>query len=119
VHNFVNFLDLSTDKEYTLYPAIKQMEAAKFMVLEKSEKDTVIKKYKLHEKDTGSAPVQAALLTERINTLNEHFKQHGKDHHSRRGLIRMINQRRKLLAYLKNRDKEKYLELIDKLNLRK
>ena len=89
------------------------------MVLEKLQKETAIKKYKLHAKDTGSAPVQIALLTEKINTLNEHFKQHTKDHHSRRGLIRMINQRRKLLAYLKSQDRERYLEIIDKLNLRK
>ncbi|MBF0532983.1 MAG: 30S ribosomal protein S15, partial [Candidatus Omnitrophica bacterium] len=72
-----------------------------------------------HAKDTGSAEVQAAILSERINGLNEHFKTHKKDFHSRRGLLMMIGQRRRLLDYLKKTDPDKYQEIIAKLNLRK
>ena len=75
--------------------------------------------YKEHTKDTGSAAVQAALLTERINQLGEHFKVHKKDHHSRRGLLGMVGTRRRLLNYLKKEDDKKYQEIIEKLNLRK
>lgn len=82
-------------------------------------KDKVIKDNKLHERDTGSTPVQIALLTERINSLTDHFKTHKKDHHSRYGLLRLINQRRSLLKYLKREDKEQYEQLIKKLKLRK
>ena len=72
----------------------------------------------IHEKDTGSSEVQIALLTENINKLQDHFKNHKKDHHSRNGLIRMVNLRRKLLAYLKKKNAESYSELVKKLNLR-
>ena len=75
--------------------------------------------FKGHDNDTGSAKVQTALLTERINGLTEHFKAHKKDHHSRRGLILMIGKRRRLLAYLKKSDAKKYEETINKLGLRK
>ena len=89
------------------------------MVLVKSKKTEVIDHFKVHPKDTGSPTVQIALLTERINYLTGHFKAHKKDFHSRRGLLMMIGQRRRLLSYLKNKDPKKYQETIDKLDLRK
>lgn len=89
------------------------------MSLLKDKKQQVIKSYRKHERDTGSASVQIALLTERINQLTEHFKQHAKDHHSRRGLLRMVGQRRRLLSYIKKEDKEQYEELLGKLSLKK
>lgn len=89
------------------------------MVLVKTHKTAVINDYKLHEGDTGSARVQIALLTERINQLTEHFKVHAKDHHSRRGLLMLVNRRRKLLEYLKSQDRAEYQALINRLNLRK
>ncbi|MEN8906009.1 MAG: 30S ribosomal protein S15 [Clostridiales bacterium] len=79
----------------------------------------IIEDYKLHNKDTGSPEVQIALLTERINHLNEHLKIHKKDHHSRRGLLMMVGQRRGLLNYLKKIGIERYRSIISKLNLRK
>jgi small subunit ribosomal protein S15 len=81
-------------------------------------KDEVIRKYQLHETDRGSAPVQIALLTTRINELTEHFRKHQKDHHSRRGLLMMVGKRRRLLEYLKRTDLNRYRELIDDLGLR-
>lgn len=81
-------------------------------------KDEIIKKYQLHEGDVGSAPVQVALLTARIEHLREHFDAHKKDHHSRRGLLKMVGQRRRLLEYLKNSDVERYRALIADLGLR-
>jgi small subunit ribosomal protein S15 len=89
------------------------------MALTKDKKETIIKDYKINDKDTGSVQVQIALLTERINNLTQHFKSHKKDHHSRRGLLRMVSQRRKLLSYLKKNSPEEYNSLIDKLELRK
>lgn len=89
------------------------------MVLAKEKKQTIIKDFKIHDKDTGSVQVQIAILTERINSLTEHFQTHKKDHHSRRGLLRMVNQRRKLLDYLKRHGPEEYNNLIEKLNIRK
>ncbi|HZJ76550.1 MAG TPA: 30S ribosomal protein S15 [Oscillospiraceae bacterium] len=83
------------------------------------DKRTIIDAFKTHENDTGSPEVQIALLTERINHLNEHLKIHKKDHHSRRGLLRMVGQRRNMLNYLANRDIERYREVVSKLNLRK
>ncbi|MGE4282201.1 MAG: 30S ribosomal protein S15 [Clostridia bacterium] len=85
----------------------------------KEIKQSVIESYKLHESDTGSPEVQIALLTERINHLNEHLKMHKKDHHSRRGLLKMVGQRRGLLNYLMSNDIERYRTIIGKLNLRK
>lgn len=82
-------------------------------------KQEIIEQFKLHESDTGSSEVQIALLTERINHLNEHLKLHKKDHHSRRGLLKMVGQRRGLLNYLKNKDIERYRSIIAELNLRK
>ncbi len=90
------------------------------MSLALEEKNTVIEKYRRSEGDTGSPEVQVALLTERINQLTaEHFKMHNKDHHSRRGLIKMVGQRRNLLGYLKNKDFGRYRSLIDSLGLRR
>ena len=82
------------------------------------DKQAVIEKYRLHENDRGSAPVQIALLTARINDLTEHFRAHPKDHHGRRGLLQMVGQRRRLLEYLKRTDVERYRELIAELGLR-
>ncbi|MGD2045019.1 MAG: 30S ribosomal protein S15 [Gemmatimonadota bacterium] len=81
-------------------------------------KDDIIKKYQLHENDRGSAPVQVAILTARINDLRTHFDAHGKDHHSRRGLLKMVGRRRRLLEYLKRTDVDRYRELIADLGLR-
>ena len=86
--------------------------------LEKEKKLGVIGEYALHEGDTGSPEVQIALITERINHLNEHLKDNKKDHHSRTGLIRMVNLRRKLLAYLKRKNLESYQDIIKSLKLR-
>lgn len=85
----------------------------------KEVKSGIIEKYKLHEGDTGSPEVQVAILTERINHLNEHLKTHKKDHHSRRGLLKMVGQRRGLLNYLQDKDIERYRTIIAKLDLRK
>jgi len=82
-------------------------------------KREIIEKFKLHDKDTGSTEVQVALLTSRINRLTEHFKVHKKDHHSRRGLLKLVARRRKLLNYLKRKDEQRYLALIKELGLRK
>jgi len=81
-------------------------------------KDDIIEKYQLHENDRGSAPVQVALLTSRIDDLRGHFDAHKKDHHSRRGLLKMVGRRRRLLEYLKRTDVERYRELIADLGLR-
>ncbi len=81
-------------------------------------KDDIIKKYQLHEHDRGSAPVQIALLTTRINELTDHFRAHPKDHHSRRGLLMMVGKRRRLLEYLRRNDVGRYRELITDLGLR-
>ncbi len=89
------------------------------MPTEKEVKEKVVNDYKLHDKDTGSSQVQVALLTQRINELMDHFKVHKKDHHSRRGLLKMVAQRRKLLDYLKRKDIGEYHEIIKKLNLRR
>ncbi len=81
-------------------------------------KDDIIKKHQLHDSDRGSAPVQVAILTARINDLRAHFDAHKKDHHSRRGLLKMVGRRRRLLEYLKRTDVERYRELIADLGLR-
>ena len=85
----------------------------------KEQKDQIIKEYAIHEGDTGSADVQIAILTFRINELNEHLKTHKKDHHSRRGLLMMVGKRRGLMNYLKSQDIERYRALVAKLGLRK
>ena len=85
----------------------------------KTEKKSIIETYAVHEGDTGSPEVQVALLTKRINDLNDHLKVHKKDHHSRRGLFKMVGQRRNLLGYLMTTDIERYRAIIGKLGLRK
>ena len=87
--------------------------------MEKQAKAVIIDEYKTHEGDTGSPEVQVAILTNRINHLNEHLKIHKKDFHSRRGLLKMVGQRRNLLNYLKSKDIERYRALIARLSLRK
>ncbi len=89
------------------------------MALTVSEKEALMKEYGRDQGDTGSPEVQVALLTANINKLQDHFADHKKDHHSRRGLIRMVNQRRKLLDYLKSKDAGRYMDLIKKLGLRR
>lgn len=85
----------------------------------KERKQEIINEYKRDEADTGSAEVQVALLTERINELTEHLKVHKKDNHSRRGLLKMVGQRRNMLSYLERKDAERYRTLIERLGLRK
>ena len=82
-------------------------------------KTQVIQDYRLHDSDTGSPEVQIALLTTRINQLTDHFKTHGKDHHSRRGLLKLVGQRRRLLDYLKKKDVNRYRTTIERLGIRK
>lgn len=88
------------------------------MTLDPKEKEKLIEKFQLHENDRGSAPVQIAILTARIQQLREHFDDHGQDHHSRQGLLRMVGRRRKLLDYIKRKDAQRYRALIDELGLR-
>lgn len=87
-------------------------------MLTKDEKQEIIDSYKVSDNDTGSTEVQIAILTHRINSLNEHLKIHKGDHHSRRGLLKMVGKRRGLLKYLRNKDIERYRELVDKLGIR-
>ena len=88
------------------------------MTLPKEEKINIISEFKIHDSDTGSPEVQIAILSRRIADLTEHLKEHKKDHHSRRGLLKMVGQRRRLLAYLKDSDIERYRDVIKKLGLR-
>jgi small subunit ribosomal protein S15 len=87
------------------------------LILEK--KKEIIEQYRSHERDTGSSEVQIAILSERIRYLTEHFKVHKKDHHSRRGLLKLVGQRRRLLNYLREKNVDRYREIIEKLGLRK
>ena len=89
------------------------------IILLPEQKQMLIEKYRVHENDTGSPEVQIAILTERINYLTEHLKEHKKDHHSRRGLLKMVGQRRGLLNYLRDNDLDRYRTIVQKLNLRK
>lgn len=89
------------------------------MATVKEVKQTIVSDYKTHGSDTGSSQVQIALLTQRINELTEHFKVHKKDNHSRRGLLKMVSRRRKLLDYLKVRDIDQYHQMVERLGLRK
>ena len=89
------------------------------MVLTPQTKKEIIDRYKLNDNDTGSSEVQIALLSSRISYLTEHFKLHKKDHHSRRGLLKLVGQRRRLLKYLKNKDVERYRKIIKELGIRK
>jgi small subunit ribosomal protein S15 len=88
-------------------------------VLDAGKRKGIIESYRLHEKDTGSPEVQIALLSARIEYLTEHFKAHKKDHHSRRGLLKLVSQRRSLLDYVKNKDVDRYRAVIQRLGLRK
>jgi len=96
-------------------PFVKEPPVA----LTRDRKSGIIGTYKTHDDDTGSPEVQVALLSERINYLTEHFKIHAKDHHSRRGLLKLVGQRRRLLDYLKSKDSERYADLIKRLGIRK
>ncbi|GBD16628.1 MAG: 30S ribosomal protein S15 [Chloroflexota bacterium] len=89
------------------------------MALYKAQKEEIIQQYRTHESDTGSPEVQIALLTERINTLVEHLREHPHDHHSRRGLLKLVGRRRRLLRYLRETDVERYRTLIARLGLRR
>ena len=89
------------------------------MALDKDRKTGIIGNYRTHDSDTGSPEVQVAILSDRINYLTEHFKIHAKDHHSRRGLLKLVGQRRRLLDYLKSKDSNRYAELIRRLGIRK
>jgi len=89
------------------------------MSITPEKKQEIVKKYAINKTDTGSPEVQVALLTERIVNLTDHFKEHRKDNHSRRGLMKMVDNRRRLLDYLKKQDKERYAQLIKALGLRK
>ncbi|GMB08412.1 SSU ribosomal protein S15P [Thermolongibacillus altinsuensis] len=89
------------------------------MALTQERKNEIINQFKIHETDTGSPEVQIAILTEKINNLNEHLRVHRKDHHSRRGLLKMVGKRRNLLTYLRKKDITRYRELINKLGLRR
>jgi small subunit ribosomal protein S15 len=89
------------------------------MSTNRQDKTQVIEEYRINETDTGSPEVQVALLSKRIAELTEHFGEHKKDHHSRQGLLKMVNKRRKLLDYLKSKDSDRYRELIQKLGLRR
>lgn len=89
------------------------------MALTQERKNELIQEYRVHENDTGSPEVQVAILTEKINYLNDHLREHKKDHHSRRGLLKMVGQRRNLLNYLKKKDVARYRELINRLGLRR
>lgn len=89
------------------------------MALTQEKKQNIVAEYKTHETDTGSPEVQIALLSERISYLTEHFQTHKKDHHSRRGLLKLVGQRRRLLDYLRRKDVERYREIISKLGIRR
>ena len=89
------------------------------MALTKDRKNEIISEYKIHENDTGSPEVQIAVLTEEINNLNDHLRTHKGDHHSRRGLMKMVGKRRNLLVYLRKKDVTRYRDLIKKLGLRR
>lgn len=87
------------------------------MALEKKEKSAIIDEFKIHEGDTGSPEIQVALLSKKIDKLADHLKEHKKDHHSRRGLLKTVNKRRRLLLYLRNKDEERYQKVIEKIGL--
>ena len=102
-----------------LLKPILHLKGGMLMAIDKAQKQNIINDYRLHDGDTGSPEVQIALLSNRISYLTEHFKTHKKDHHSRRGLLKLVSQRRKLLSYLKLSDKERYESVIQRLGIRK
>jgi small subunit ribosomal protein S15 len=103
---------------FARHTGIKNKEV-KRMALTQDRKNELVEEFKTHENDTGSPEVQIAILTEQINTLNDHLRDHKKDHHSRRGLLKMVGKRRNLLTYLRNKDVTRYRTLINKLGLRR
>jgi small subunit ribosomal protein S15 len=107
-----------TDRRRRVYSAAKFKERTR-MSLEATAKADLITRFRVHESDTGSPEVQIALLSRRIGYLTEHFKVHKKDHHSRRGLLKLVGQRRRLLDYLKKSDVERYRKIVTGLSLRK
>ncbi len=104
---------------YVILKNILGKKGVRKVGLSKERKQEIIEAFKTHDGDTGSPEVQVAILTERINYLTEHFRIHKKDHHSRRGLLKMVAQRKKLLNYLKKKDQQRYEKLIERLGLRK
>jgi small subunit ribosomal protein S15 len=115
VRRFGGLLGAGTPSTLRSAPFVKEPPVA----LSRDRKSGIIGTYKTHDGDTGSPEVQVALLSERINYLTEHFKIHAKDHHSRRGLLKLVGQRRRLLDYLKSKDSERYADLIKRLGIRK
>ncbi len=107
------------DSIETKYCLNQHLQEVRKVVLTPEVKKEIIDQFKLNENDTGSPEVQIALLSNRIRYLTEHFKVHKKDHHSRRGLLKLVGQRRRLLNYLKRRDMERYLNVIKELGIRK
>jgi small subunit ribosomal protein S15 len=101
------------------FSAIKERLSKEIMATAKETKEQILQNYRTHESDTGSPQVQVALLTQRINELTDHFKTHKKDNHSRRGLLKMVSQRRSLLDYLKRKDIEQYHTIVERLGLRR
>jgi small subunit ribosomal protein S15 len=97
----------------------KERERAENMGIAEPQKQAVVEQFRVHQTDTGSPEVQVALLSQRIDHLTEHFKVHVKDHHSRRGLLKLVGQRRRLLDYLRNSDFDRYQSLIQRLGIRK
>jgi small subunit ribosomal protein S15 len=97
----------------------REIEEDSQLTLSKDQKTSIITGYQSHTSDTGSPEVQIAILSERINYLTEHFKSHAKDHHSRRGLMKLVGQRRRLLDYVKSKDAQRYRGLIERLGIRK
>ena len=115
VRKYGGLVHARRSKRLTSRPFVEETAVA----LSKDRKTGIIGTYKTHDSDTGSPEVQVALLSERINYLTEHFKIHAKDHHSRRGLLKLVGQRRRLLDYLKSKDSERYAALIRRLGIRK
>jgi small subunit ribosomal protein S15 len=106
-------------RRYGIVEDQKNRKGGDLMSLEKEKKQSIIGTYKAHEKDTGSPEVQIAILSERITYLTEHFKTHKNDHHSRRGLLKLVSQRRSLLDYLKAKNKGRYEKVVERLGLRR
>ena len=115
VRKYGGLVHARRSKRLTSRPFVEETAVA----LSKDRKTGIIGTYKTHDSDTGSPEEQVALLSERINYLTEHFKIHAKDHHSRRGLLKLVGQRRRLLDYLKSKDETRYAELIKRLGIRK
>ena len=109
----------SLDGTFTLLHRVIGEKNMEVNIMQKDVKQNIIESYRTHEKDTGSPEVQIAILTNRINNLTEHLKSNNKDHHSRRGLLKMVGHRRNLLNYLQKKDINRYREIIEKLGLRK